>query len=150
MIGVHASGIHGGSLGKSQEDLIYNVSLFCIEHFKLERFKAMVHVKQHRSRKLMDDFAIGYSTMDIIDTDQGKYKWGTIELVTQPKAQFIKTLIHEWVHIKQYLRGELSMTGHKWKKQDESHLDYEDQSCEKEAYKLQEELYELWLTSNRL
>ena len=147
-IAVFPSGMKGGSLGKSREELIYRVSAFMIEELKLNRFKAVVQVKQTRTRKLMNHWAAGYASMDVVDTDNGMIKWGLIELCRADKQQFIKTLIHEWVHIKQYLRKELSMDGTKWKKSDISDVPYEDQPCEKEAYMLQEIYYKKWLTSD--
>lgn len=147
-IAVYPSGMKGGALGKAREDLIYAVSAFMIEELKLDRFKAVVQVKQTRSRRLLDGWASGYASMDIIPTENGNMKWGLIELSQTDKSQFIETLIHEWVHIKQYLRKELSMDGRKWMRVDEADLPYEKQSCEKEAYRLQKKLYKKWLTSN--
>ena len=144
---VYPSGLKGGSLGKKKEDLIYAVSAFMIEQLKLGRFKAVVQVKQSRSRKLFNNFACGYASMDIVDTDNGKIKWGIIELTNMNREEFISTLIHEWVHMKQYMRGELSMDGATWKKIDESKKSYYQQSCEKEAFKLQKKYYKMWLTS---
>ena len=46
------------------------------------------------------------------------------------------------VHIKQYLRKELSMNGLIWMGKDTSNTPYMEQPAEKEAYKLQEELYQ--------
>jgi hypothetical protein len=50
------------------------------------------------------------------------------------------------VHVKQYAKGELKERykyGHKqlWKGKDHSDTDYWDQPWEKEAYKLQDEMY---------
>ena len=51
-IAVFPSGMKGGSLGKSREELIYRVSAFMIEELKLNRFKAVVQVKQTRTRNM--------------------------------------------------------------------------------------------------
>lgn len=141
MIVTVVSGIRGGKLSKSREQLIDKISAFVIDEYKLHRFKAVVSIKQHLSRKLMDDWAIGYASMDIIPTDNGKIKWATIELANQNKASFVKTLLHEWCHVKQYLRGEMSLCGGKWMSKDVSKLSYSKQPSEKEAYKEQERLY---------
>ena len=45
------------------------------------------------------------------------------------------------VHMKQYLRKELSMDGIVWKGEDFSDTPYNDQPYEIEAYDLQEKLY---------
>ncbi len=138
----------GGSLGAKREDLIYAVSKFMIDELGLSRFKAVVQVKQTRSRRLLDGWASGYASMDIVRGENGNMKWGVIEIANTNKNELCETLIHEWVHIKQYLRKELSMDGRKWMKVDEEHLPYEKQSCEKEAYKLQKKFYKKWLTLN--
>ena len=88
-IAVFPSGMKGGSLGKSREELIYRVSAFMIEELKLNRFKAVVQVKQTRTRKLMNHWAAGYASMDVVDTDNGMIKWGLIELCQADKQQFI-------------------------------------------------------------
>jgi len=141
-------GMRGGSLGAEREDLIYAVSKFMIDELRLSRFQAVVQVKQTRSRRLLDGWASAYASMDIVTTDSGPMKWGIIEIAQCHKQEYIETLIHEWVHIKQYLRKELSIDGRKWMKVDEEHLPYERQSCEKEAYKLQKKYYKKWLTLN--
>ncbi len=147
-IAVFPSGMKGGSLGAKREDLIYAVSKFMIDELGLSRFKAVVQVKQTRSRRLLDGWASGYASMDIVRGENGNMKWGVIEIANTNKNELCETLIHEWVHIKQYLRKELSMDGRKWMKVDEEHLPYEKQSCEKEAYKLQKKFYKKWLTLN--
>lgn len=141
MVATIVTGVRGGKLSKSREQLIDKISAFVIDEYKLSRFKAVVSIKQHLSRKLMDDWAVGYASMDIIPTDNGKIKWATIDLVNQNKRDFIKTLLHEWCHVKQYLRGEMSLDGRKWKSKDVSKLSYSKQPCEKEAYREQERLY---------
>ncbi len=141
MLAVIATGLHNGDLGKKREDLIYNVSNVCIEELKLNRFKGVIHIKQSKSRKLMDDFAIGYASMDRVETNEGNWWWGVIEVTNQYPKSLAKTLCHEWVHIKQYLRKELTMDGRTWKGKDTSNVPYHKQLCEKEAYKLQETLY---------
>jgi len=141
MTAIYISGTRGGDLGKARTELIERVSDFCIQKYRLGRFKAFVQIKVARSRKLMDDFAVGYSSMDKVETDSGYIKWGLIELTNQNKKELVKTLIHEWTHIKQYLRGELSYDGRSWQGMDVSDVAYERQACEKEAYKMQEVLY---------
>lgn len=141
MVAIVISGVRGGNLSKARDSLIETVSAFAIDEYKLNRFKAVFTIQQRLSRKLMDGFATGYASLDVIDTDKGKIKWVTIDLVNQNKREFIKTLLHEWCHVKQYLRGEMSLDGRKWKSKDVSKLSYSKQPCEKEAYREQERLY---------
>lgn len=69
------------------------------------------------------------------------------------KENVIKTVIHEMVHVKQYVKSELAERykyGHQqlWKKQDYSDAGYDDQPWEIEAYKLQDILYDEYINSN--
>jgi len=59
---------------------------------------------------------------------------------------FIKTIIHEFIHIKQYVRGELvdQIRGRAkttWKTKDHTKTPYSKQPWEREAYRLQEKFY---------
>lgn len=76
----------------------------------------------------------------------------------QNNEDFVKTIIHEMVHVKQYARGELTeLGGHmKWKKGGQPAAYYDDMSVmrakldempwEKEAYLLEERLYQDYLS----
>lgn len=64
------------------------------------------------------------------------------------KEDFVKTIIHEMVHVWQYATGTLKQTsGRKlfWKKKDYSDAPYEDQPWELEAHNMEDELYIGWL-----
>lgn len=141
MIAVVATGTKNGDLGARREKLIEKTIGVCIDELKLDRFRAVIHVKQTRSKKHMDGWAVGYATMDRVDTNDGKLWWGIIELCNAHPRELVKTLCHEMVHMKQYLRKELSMDGMVWKGKDFSEIPYNDQPCEIEAYDLQEKLY---------
>lgn len=54
----------------------------------------------------------------------------------------VSTICHEMVHVKQYVRGELSETGHRWKSRTmpSDGLDYMDRPWEKEAFRMEEKL----------
>jgi hypothetical protein len=59
---------------------------------------------------------------------------------------FIKTVIHELIHVKQYVTGQLSdkvgrASGVIWKGIDHSKTTYSRQPWEREAYRLQEKLF---------
>ena len=65
---------------------------------------------------------------------------------------FIKTLLHEFIHVKQYVTGELFDSGRgkaktTWKEQDHSRTPYSKQPWEREAYRLQEKLYNEFMTT---
>lgn len=56
--------------------------------------------------------------------------------------EMMQTLAHEMVHARQFLRGELTNNGAwKWKGRNADGYDYENQPWEKEAYRLEKELF---------
>ena len=91
-----------------------------------------------------------YGYCHIIDDDLNRPREFMIELDTSMKHSFDQILIwlaHEMVHLKQFVRGELFdyETGQvQWKKRKYSTVAYKDQPWEKEAYRLESELYELF------
>lgn len=141
MLAVVATGTRNGNLGTRREKLIEDTIGICIGELKLERFKGVIHVKQTRTKRHMDGWAVGYATMDRLDTTDGNLWWGVIEVCNQNPKDIVKTICHEMVHMKQYLRKELSMDGLVWKGKNLSKTPYDDQPCEIEAYDLQEKLY---------
>lgn len=58
-----------------------------------------------------------------------------------PMYRVMHTLAHEMVHAKQYLRGELDGYTNSWKGRKPRNYKYENAPWEKEAYKLEAELY---------
>jgi hypothetical protein len=60
----------------------------------------------------------------------------------QTFLQQMQALAHEMVHARQFLRGELTCEGgFAWKGRNASGYDYENQPWEKEAYRLERELF---------
>ena len=88
-----------------------------------------------------------YGYCHIIDDDLNRPREFMIELDTSMKHSFDQILIwlaHEMVHLKQFVRGELFdyETGKvQWKRRMYGNVHYEDQPWEKEAYRLEEKLY---------
>ena len=68
--------------------------------------------------------------------------------------EMMRTIAHEMVHAKQWFRGELGSTGKGqwlWKGRNAGGWKYENQPWEKEAYRLEQELYKkCWLDQNDL
>ena len=91
------------------------------------------------------DQAYGYC--HIVDDDLDKPREYMIELDASMKHPFDQILIwlaHEMVHLKQFVRGELFdyETGKvQWKRRMYGRVHYDDQPWEKEAYRLEEKLY---------
>jgi hypothetical protein len=67
------------------------------------------------------------------------------------EVEKLKTLAHEMVHIKQYVRNELNESMNTWKgrKIDSDAIDYNDQPWEVEANQLGDELYERYANKSR-
>jgi hypothetical protein len=68
-----------------------------------------------------------------------------------PTKCFIKTVIHEFIHVKQYATGELTeryrgLAKRTWKNTDHTRTPYSKQPWEREAYRLQESLYKEFMS----
>ena len=91
-----------------------------------------------------------YGYCHIVDDNLNKPREFCIELDASMKYgfdQILTWLAHEMVHLKQFVRGELFdyATGRvQWKTRSFGRLDHADQPWEKEAYRLEGELYEMF------
>ena len=90
----------------------------------------------------------GDMEVDGFCTQEGEYDY-TIELRKGIKGEdLMRTLIHEFIHIYQYVAGDLRQEhidglGPRmiWKGEDLTHLDYNDRPWEIEAHSLEDTLY---------
>ena len=86
----------------------------------------------------------------IIDDSLSRPREFMIELDASMKYSFdqiLTWLAHEMVHLKQFVRGELFDYENgrvQWKSRTFGRVHYTDQPWEKEAYRLEEELYEMF------
>ena len=91
-----------------------------------------------------------YGYCHIVDDSLARPREFMIELDTSMRYKFdqiLTWLAHEMVHLKQFVRGELCdyETGRvQWKSRTFGKVHYDDQPCEKEAYRLEGELYEMF------
>jgi hypothetical protein len=88
----------------------------------------------------------GYCCIEYFDDDDNVIEL-TLEIQTgQSQEDTIHTLAHEMVHVRQYVRGELSDGMDVWrgKKINAESIDYEDQPWEIEAEKISDKLYNEW------
>ena len=91
-----------------------------------------------------------YGYCHIVDDSLAKPREFMIELDASMRYKFdqiLTWLAHEMVHLKQFVRGELCdyETGRvQWKSRTFGRVHYDDQPWEKEAYRLEEELYEMF------
>ena len=107
----------------------------------------LVEIKLSKDLKQKEQ-AYGYC--HITDDNLNRPREFMIELDTSMKHSFDQILIwlaHEMVHLKQFVRGELFdyATGNvQWKSRTFGRVRYTDQPWEKEAYRLEDELYEMF------
>ena len=91
-----------------------------------------------------------YGFCHIIDHSLSRPREFMIELDGSVRYKFdqvLTWLAHEMVHLKQFVRGELFdyETGSvQWKSRTFGKVHYDDQPWEKEAYRLEDELYEMF------
>jgi hypothetical protein len=96
-------------------------------------------------RKNMGDFhgIVSVEDYNVLGTPRSF----VIELAKDdPEVEILKTLAHEMVHVRQYARSELneSMTLWKGRQINADQIPYREQPWEQEAFKLGDELYDLY------
>lgn len=143
MLSVVISGPRNGKVKNDIEDKVLDVSYFCMRQLNILRFNGLVHVKIWNDLK----GAAGYCTAERVMINN-RNEWEVVIDVVYDKecmAEFISTLCHEFVHVKQYLRKELSEYGHRWKgkpmKDDKSDPWGFKLPHEKEAYRREKVLF---------
>ena len=122
--------VKGGT--KDQKMLITHVAQFCINRL-LPRFRTL-DLNFHLWKG--DDYADGYMWQG----DNNRQYFIQIDKNVTLR-QIIRTVCHEMVHVKQYVRGETDVASRKWKsKTISATTEYYDLPWEKEAFRLQDEL----------
>ena len=92
-----------------ERDMTRIVVSWCINHFNLDVHKTDINV-------LLRTYTDCYGTC--VDNDEGGYD---IEInFNQPLRDFVATIVHEMVHVKQYVTGKWKGTG----EQEASNLQY--------------------------
>lgn len=141
----YLSGTKGGDFGPRLENKLQKVFDLCSKELKLTRFKGVVHVRMPRKKGLLEGRFHGLCEFDgKYETNSGKFWWSTIELAnTHNVKEMIATLCHEMVHVKQFLRKELSADGRKWLGKDCATADNPlEEPHEVEAYRLEKILFQ--------
>ena len=125
--------VNGGN--KFQREIAEKVIGFCIKEL-LPRFRTLeitVNIK-----KIKGD-AVGYCMME--DTNR-EFEIEVSRVLSL--KDFITTLTHEMVHVKQYARNEMDGVGMRWKKAKvKEGTNYWDLPWEKEAFKMQDKLAQM-------
>ena len=128
--------VKGGT--KFEKECVVKVVDFCLKVLlpKVRTLEISVAIK-----KIKDDSAVGYCMMG---DNTKEYE---IEVAKgQSLREFVSTITHEMVHVKQYYRKEMNDTklpdgNYKWKNETIcGKTPYQDLPWEKEAYELQDEL----------
>ena len=138
------TGVKGGDFGKKFEKRLEKVFHLCVEELNLSNFKGVVHVEMPRKKGLLDERYHGYVEMEDKQMIEGtNYWWAVVRLAnTHNFHDVVETFCHEMVHVKQFLRRELTSNGMKWKGQPNPNTDNPfEEPHEVEAYKLEKVLY---------
>lgn len=128
-----------GTRDKKRKVLARRMVEFCVRELDLDLMNIEIDVKF----KLMPE-AFGYCSFE---DNHLRPRQFLIEVRKNQRVKnLLSTLAHEMVHVKQYARGALAYRGDfaktLWKGHDHSKTDYFDQPWEKEAYKLEQKLYD--------
>jgi hypothetical protein len=127
---VEMTGPRGGKLNIDLQSMTLVAMNSFARQLGISRLKTNIHIKFHH-KLFVENTSQGLcESVDdrnfIIDV--GLY------------GNWLSTLAHEMVHVKQFARGELSSSLQHWKGRDHSDTDYWDQPWEKEARRLQNKM----------
>ena len=127
---VEMTGPRGGKLNIDLQSMTLVAMNSFAKQLGISRLKTNIHIKFHH-KLFVENTSEGLcESVDdrnfIIDV--GLY------------GNWLSTLAHEMVHVKQFARGELSSSLQHWKGRDHSDTDYWDQPWEKEARRLQNKM----------
>jgi hypothetical protein len=142
--------LHGHPKKITRQELIQSAAFFC-DHLLSKRLSKNVKIVirlKNGYYKGTDCF--GSCTYTDDDARSDRHREFDIEMDSDFGRPFmLRTLAHELVHVKQYVRGQLiEMNGpyQKWNGVmfSDKKVPYKELPWEKEALRLEKELYELW------
>lgn len=127
---VEMTGPRGGKINQDLQAMCLVAMNSFAKQLKINRLKTNVQIKFHH-KLFVENTSEGLCEM--LDDrnfviDVGLY------------GNWLSTLAHEMVHVKQFARGELSSSLQHWKGRDHSDTEYWDQPWEKEARRLQNKM----------
>lgn len=121
-------------------DVVEEYVINCLKYLNLHRMTSKTVIVDFKSN--LDGDAQGYCfAIDKVAEVTIAKKWAGRKLTFMEQMQ---TLAHELVHVKQYFRNELTYgeTGDFcWKKRNAGGYKYENQPWEKEAFKMEKEIF---------
>lgn len=138
--------ICGGS--KKQRMLAEAAMLHVFEKFMPRMMTLDVTLRIRKFNKSGEEGVVGWCVWE--DTNIRPREF-TIEASSElPTIEFIKTVIHEMVHVKQYATGQMKerfKQGRKtyWKDKDYTDISYSKSPWEREAYRKQETVYKSFM-----
>ena len=122
------------------KDVVEQYIINCLRHLKLHRMTSKTVIIEFKSKVEGDAQGYCLGTDKVAEVTISK-SWAGRKLTFLEQMQ---TLAHELVHVKQYFRQELTHGyggDFKWKKRNAGGYKYENQPWEKEAFKLEKELF---------
>lgn len=127
---VSITGPRGGKINKDLQAMALLATESFAKQLKINRLKTNIELKFHH-KLWVENTSEGLC--DSLDNrnfiiDVGLY------------GNWMATLAHEMVHVKQFARGELDCSLQHWKGRDHSDTEYWDQPWEKEARRLQHKM----------
>lgn len=138
--------VRGGN--KLQRALAEDIAAFMDETFTSKLTTLYVEIVIRKFNKSGEEGIAGWCCWEDDNVRPREFKVEASSELT--RIDFIKTIIHEFVHVKQYALGEMKERfrgGHRvlWKEKDYSSTSYSKQPWEREAYKKQETLFYKYL-----
>lgn len=133
MINVAVMGPRGGKLDLHLHGFVMSAVKEYGRFLKIDRFKSNLIVKVHHQYVMNDEGAEGYCNR--LEVGRNNF---LIEVCLY--GNWLSTLAHEMVHMKQYLRKEINDNLTVWKGRDFTDCDYANQPWELEANRLQHKM----------
>lgn len=134
---VSFSGPRGGKLDYGLQAYALQAINSFTKQLKIDRLKTAVQVNFHHSV-----FVDSKKTCEGLCESLDKRSF-VIDVALY--GNWLGTLAHELVHVKQFVRGELNESLTHWKNKNYSKAEYWDQPWEKEARRLQTKLVEVFM-----
>lgn len=136
MISENLSNIHveiRGQVKDKKRIIKYTRSVI---HYFMPRLRRNIIVDLTFKKDLDGDYGYCMGSKDHIEIEIGKYNLSLDKMML--------TLAHELIHAKQFLKGELSPTLRNWKSHPMPHVPYSRSPWEREAYKKEEFIWDMF------
>lgn len=125
--------------GHKQKDRIEDYARSIITHLMPRKRKGLIVIDILKKVKYEDSIFCGLCYGDRYTAEIELAKNTTEKLTLE---EMMVNLAHELVHAKQFFRGELHPNLNRWKSLDYHDVAYSRQPWEKEAYKLEDQLFQ--------